>query len=655
MKYQAHIDGLRAIAVLSVILFHLDIHWFKGGFVGVDVFFVISGYLITSIIVKEVNGIDGFSFKKFYTRRARRLLPALFSVFVICLTVALFLYSSERLFEFGTELIYSVLSAANFLFWIESGYFDAEADTKLLLHMWSLSVEEQFYLFWPLLLVVMYRHFSRTTIFVIGVGGFAVSLVVNVLLTNFEVVAIKNQSEMMFYLMPFRIYEFLIGVFGVWAFDKVPNNRLFREAMFWLGAGAIALSIAQYTAGMKFPYYLALLPCVGALCIILSKGSFSGKLLLENKLLVAIGLLSYTLYLVHWPVIVFYKYFRLVELSSIDKFIAVVITLAVTLVIYFYIEQPMRKPKPIKLNAKNGVSNERFLTGCLGLALAFLVVGFAFVGTSGLSQYKNELISEDALVEGKSRRYDLINQGCSMTALDSRKCNNNRPIQVLILGDSHEADGYNIFHSMFGVNSSVNLIRFRGTNNCDVEYTEKGKLFSSVKQKGCDKRVKKLNDIGFVRSLDVVVFSSNRPFTAYEMNAWSMLKHISKVNQSVKILVLGTYFNTVVPCSEIANRFNDLDQCKDPKYLSYVGNNELDNVHNFELVEDVDFTYLDKFSALCTTQALESCPVAANDEPMFYDRSHLSLGFAQYVGTQFLDVYSEQLKAAGFPVNSVSQ
>ena len=142
MHYQPHIDGLRAVAVLSVIFFHLDINVVKGGYVGVDVFFVISGFLISSIIVRELSSTGSFNFFNFYVRRARRLLPALFTTLALSFVFAAVVFSSVQLTEFGSELIYSTFSLANFYHWWNSGYFDTAADSKLLLHMWSLSVEE---------------------------------------------------------------------------------------------------------------------------------------------------------------------------------------------------------------------------------------------------------------------------------------------------------------------------------------------------------------------------------------------------------------------------------------------------------------------------------------------------------------------------------
>lgn len=660
MKYFPHIDGLRAVAVISVVLFHLDLRNFKGGFVGVDIFFVISGFLITSIIVKEIEETGEFSFKKFYIRRARRLLPSLFTVLTACIVVALLFYSSERLYEFGVELLFSAISAVNIHFWLDSGYFSTRADSKLLLHIWSLCVEEQFYLIWPLTIVVAYKFLRREFFILFCALAFFASLVLNIVLSKVGVGLIENQSSMPFYLMPFRIYEFLVGVFAVWAYRKIVINTFTREGFFWAGAIAIVLSIICYDSSMLFPYYTALLPCIGALLVILSGGSRSGKFLLENKAMIFVGIISYTLYLVHWPVIVFFKNYLLVELGNIEKGTALVVIVLITLFIFYYVEKPLRssKNKYLVSNSKQlRIDSDRiFLLSILAVSIIILLSGYALISTSGLSGYKDELISRDVINEGKVRRYDLIRKGCSLSNFDSKVCRSKRETQVLILGNSHEPDGYNIFHRMFGRDESVNLIRFGGTNDCDLNSRWDLMIFRKTsKRKTCSERIATLMAPDFINSLDIVVYSSNRPFMPNKLKSWEILRDISRANTSVDILVLGTYFNTRRYCVEIANRFNSLEQCKHPEFVSYVGNKELEKIYNPEIVKASKFIYLDKFSALCTTGDLDSCPVSGNGEPMFYDQHHLSMGFSKFIGERFLKTYKNELKDAGFSVGTVAK
>lgn len=193
-EYRSDIDGLRSIAVLSVILYHVQLSAFEGGFVGVDVFFVISGYLITRLIVKEVSSTGGFRFGNFYLRRIRRLFPAMFLTILLSLLFAVSLFSTEHLLRFGGAAISAVFSFSNVFFWTESGYFDSAADVKPLLHTWSLSVEEQFYLIWPAILVALLYYVKRLT-FIALCALAAVSFALNYTFFDGEVTSIARQSE----------------------------------------------------------------------------------------------------------------------------------------------------------------------------------------------------------------------------------------------------------------------------------------------------------------------------------------------------------------------------------------------------------------------------------------------------------------------------
>jgi len=530
----------------------------------------------------------------------------------------------------------------------------------VLLHIWSLSVEEQFYLIWPLSIVLSFKYFSKRVVIFIAALTFGLSLVANLILVNFEVASLTNQTEMMFYLTPFRAYEFLIGALGVWAMPRLFKSKLVHELLFAIGLLAITVAVVGYSSKTPFPYYFALLPCVGALCIILAKDSKLSKLFLANKVMVSIGLISYSLYLVHWPVIVFLKYFRFADLTSLDIVIALIVSFALSTIIYFGVE------KRYRFSGSQGssdlpVPNLRFLNGCAVIASALVLLSLVSVLNTDILGDRNELITQKKMAAGKAHRYDLIRKSCRILDLSSVNCQNEASSQILIPGDSHEVDGYNIFHTMFGHDRSINLIQFGGTNHCDlVSGTSTSEISSKVKKNGCDIRVSKLNDREFAQSIDLVVFSSNRPFAPHELKAWRMLKRIETLNSNVKTLVIGTYFNTVRPCAEIVNRFKNFAACRKAELLAYAGNTELDKLSGSRLNAEVskifgtglkegrDFIYLSKFSALCDSEGFESCPTEANGEPMFYDAHHLSMGFAKFVADRFLKVYKTELEDTGF-------
>ena len=231
--YRPDIDGLRAFAILSVILYHLGFGLTRGGFIGVDIFFVISGFLITGIIKREIDCTGRFHYTHFYIRRIRRLFPALFVTVTVTLMLSIFLFSSSHLERLGGSTIHALSSLSNFYFWAEAGYFDSAAGVKPLLHTWSLSVEEQFYLLWPFLFVFVMKVGGRCLLIFTLSGMMALSLCLNDVFQDGHVNAVREASpyvaelisdgrSTIFYLLPFRLYEFIIG--GMLIF--VPNNSV---------------------------------------------------------------------------------------------------------------------------------------------------------------------------------------------------------------------------------------------------------------------------------------------------------------------------------------------------------------------------------------------------------------------------------------------
>lgn len=354
--YRPDIDGLRALAILSVLMFHLDVAGFSGGFVGVDVFFVISGFLITRLIRDEVERTGSFSFSRFYIRRARRLFPALFLTLVVCFVVGVALFSPPHLERLGGSLVHAIASISNFFFWGEAGYFDTESAVKPLLHTWSLGVEEQFYLFWPAVLVFLLAKGPRRGAPVMLVIGGVFSLYLNLLFSDGSPPLLQSISttaarwfedgrSTIFYLAPFRVFEFAIGATIVWLAQFQPNKRVSSDLLVLMGLVLIFYSIHEFDRETLFPSFSALVPCLGAALVIHSGGNadFLDKLL-ANKMVVAVGLISYSLYLVHWPLIVYWKYYTFEELSLFDKGLIVVISMAVSYLMYRFVEKPFRRP-----------------------------------------------------------------------------------------------------------------------------------------------------------------------------------------------------------------------------------------------------------------------------------------------------------------------
>ena len=334
MTYRPHVDGLRAIAVLAVVFFHAGFESFGGGFVGVDVFFVISGFLITKMIVVQEHR---FSLIRFYERRARRILPALVIVVVFCSVVAYVLFMPKEFAAFGKSVAATALLSSNMLFWSETGYFDAPPELKPLLHTWSVAVEEQFYLLYPLLLILCRRY----------LGGRWILLLLPACLLSFaaSIWMTRRTPEAAFYLAPSRAWEFLLGC--LLAVEAIPrlSNRLWREGLSLFGIALIAWSVFTFSQYMLFPGLNALVPCLGAAILIAvagDKDTVVGRILASGPL-VFIGLISYSLYLWHWPIFVFARYIVMDQLSLQTQIILLLITLPLSYFSWRYVEQPVRR------------------------------------------------------------------------------------------------------------------------------------------------------------------------------------------------------------------------------------------------------------------------------------------------------------------------
>lgn len=332
MNRLAHVDGLRAVAVLAVLLYHLGFATFSGGFVGVDVFFVISGFVITRMIVRDVQ-LRRFSFAGFYVGRMKRLIPALLVVVLASGLIAFLIMTPQHLEEFSGSAIASMLAWSNVYFWQQAGYFDTDALMKPLLHTWTLSVEWQFYAIWPLLLTLTLatgrRWFAPVVIVVAAIASLAANIVW------------QTDPTTIFYWMPFRIFEFAVGALLVWT----PNatSRPLREALFVIGLVLIAYAVFTYDAQTLFPSLNALPPVIGAALAIYAGGSTSAGKLIDNPVAAWLGRTSYSTYLVHWPLIVFWGYLFFRPLSTQEAVLLGFVSIGLGAALHYAVEMPFWK------------------------------------------------------------------------------------------------------------------------------------------------------------------------------------------------------------------------------------------------------------------------------------------------------------------------
>jgi peptidoglycan/LPS O-acetylase OafA/YrhL len=437
LPYRPDIDGLRALAVVAVVAFHASPHAMPGGFVGVDVFFVISGYLITGLIVSNLEA-GRFSFAEFYARRFRRLVPALVVVLLSTWLLGWFLLLPEELSYLGKHIVAGATFTANLVLAREAAsYFDYTAELKPLLHLWSLGVEEQFYLIWPALLVVTFRYSFRIPIIIAGL--LAASLLLNL---TYGVL----HAETAFYLLPTRFWELLLGAALIFVERATPPVRSWSVAFpdAKAGAGLVLIIASSFLINQNdiYPGWLALIPTIGALLLISAgQDAWLNNTVLSARPVVLVGLISYPLYLWHWPLL---SFARLLGTSREIRVGVVIVSILLAWITYVLVEQPIRT---IRINKQ---MRSRAVLGFCGVLAVVASIGWVTLSNDGFV----ERLPPEARALGV---YDLNKWGAEMrvgtcfiapeqgpSAFDSR-CGtvaNDSGERVLLWGDSHAAHLY---------------------------------------------------------------------------------------------------------------------------------------------------------------------------------------------------------------------
>ena len=451
MKHRQDIDGLRAVAVIPVVLYHMGLTAFGGGFVGVDVFFVISGFLITSMITEELRR-GRFSIRTFYERRIRRIFPALFTVLLVTAVLAAFILMPADFASFSGSLVATALFGSNIFFYKKAGYFGDEAHTKPLLHTWSLSVEEQYYLFFPLLLLLIHRKASgRWTPWILGLGGVSFAA---------SVWGVERYPEATFYLLPTRAWELFLG--ALLALGAVPALRAQwqRELAAVLGVVLLAVGFCTF-GGIPFPGAAALVPCLGAGLVIFAgtDGTTRVSRLLSHRTLVFVGLISYSLYLWHWPLLSLGRHLTGTPLTLAQAWGLVALSLMAATLSWRYVEQPMRqrsgtKPRPARVFALAGAVSV--------LAIALGTAGVRSGGWPG--RVSDRAVALDASRKDFNRTRSRCHGSNGNPITYATACRygpTGAPARFAVWGDSHAAEVAVALGEMAGDRgSSVRLLSY---------------------------------------------------------------------------------------------------------------------------------------------------------------------------------------------------
>ncbi|AOS95504.1 O-acetyltransferase OatA [Microbulbifer aggregans] len=429
LTYRRDIDGLRAFAVLPVLFAHAGLPGFSGGFVGVDVFFVISGFLITGILMREI-GESRFSLASFYERRARRILPALFAVVIACIGTGWFVLPPEPFKELAQSVLAAMLFVSNFWFWQSTGdYFGADAEWQPLLHTWSLSVEEQFYLGFPLLLCLLAARGRRSLLFGVGCLSFLSLL--------FSIWATKAQPLANYFFSPTRVWE--LGVGALIALGALPAARQRWQAELAAASGLLMIlaAVLLYDSATPFPGLAALLPCVGAAALIWAGGqgaTLTGRMIAWSPF-VFVGLISYSLYLWHWPVLVLFRLLHgTAELPLLLAVQAIVLSLLLAWLSWRFVEAPFRLPFPV------GMSRRNLVRTCGAMATLIVAVSLAINVNKGVpSRLPDDLFASyrDAIERAPEERRCMGRLPADgLCEFGTASGENNSP-DYLLWGDSH--------------------------------------------------------------------------------------------------------------------------------------------------------------------------------------------------------------------------
>ena len=386
IAYRSDIDGLRAVAIVPVVFYHAGIAPFSGGYVGVDVFFVISGYLITSFILGQIDR-DKFSLRNFYLRRIRRIFPALFVMMAFCAAAGWLLFTPHDYRRLGESIFATVFFSSNILFWLQSGYFAAPIEARPLLHTWSLGVEEQFYVVYPILLFLLCRFFPRRLI--------GITLGLAMLSFALNVATVEAHPNLAFFLAPSRVWELFVGaLLAMGAFDP-PRSAKWSEAAGLLGAALIGYAIFGFSKNTTFPGFAALVPTIGAAGIIWAGMGRGGTVtrLLSHPAPVLVGKISYSLYLWHFPLLAFASYVLVGGPSLKIRLTLIALSIVLAFASWFYVEQPVRRGQWIFGNVKTvfgAAAAALVLFGGFGLALHFTGGLPSRIGKPGLQIVASE-------------------------------------------------------------------------------------------------------------------------------------------------------------------------------------------------------------------------------------------------------------------------
>ena len=621
MIYRPDIDGLRAIAVAAVVLFHSEILFFdreifRGGFIGVDIFFVISGYLITGIILNELKDKNNFSFKSFLEKRARRLLPALFFLILISIPFAFYNLSQSYYNEFIDSVYSSISFLSNFYYHYNSDYFDVPYNLKPLLHTWSLSVEIQFYLFFPFLIILFWRNFFLLIILL------SLLILINILLVQFggnlSIYYPFFDKSFSFYNPPIagtfywttsRIWEFLAGALAFVFSQRYNFSKI--NSIPVVGILLVFFSFYIFSRDLNNPSFYNLIPVVGTSLILLAnqKKSFVGNFL-SNRIIVFLGLISYSTYLFHFLIFSFYEGL-LLDQNTFDTYIRIFLIILSFLLGYLtfkYIEVPFRR-KNYELY--------KFFYHFIFITV-FLILIISFFSNQIKKSLDNEILSNYPKINFNTLPLEYhVDKNASFSNTDKNlSFSNLNKKKFLIIGDSHANDFHQILISSPKIQKNREFILL----GSDIQI-----YFESLNQ---------LKELEIFKQAEYIILTSD-----YTYPEILLLDDVIKslINEKKKVMLAGhaADFRVIdMPLIDVLNNSKKIlnkNQIEKKLYqiLDKIKVNENQKIE--QIAKNNNIFYIDKLNFACN-RSEETCYATYNNSPINHDKTHITIEGAKFFG-----------------------
>lgn len=632
--YRAEIDGLRAIAVLAVIIFHIEETWLPGGFVGVDIFFVLSGYLISQQLYLQIQQ-GTFSLSAFYVRRIRRIVPAMLGVIFLTLIATQLFFRPEDAEEAARSGLWSALSLGNVYFWLfqDTSYFAQSSMELPFLHLWSLGVEEQFYLFWPLALMMLGKRVLKT-----GVAwGIIVAIFVSTLLAEWS---FSLSHSFTYYMLPTRAGELLVGALMAFFVANHPMHSTLSRcagALQGLGLCMITASLLLFDHTTIFPGIASLLPTLGVGLLLIGGHYRDTKvsLILSWPLLRFFGLISYSLYLWHWPVLAFYRYGQF-PIGGAEAFGLFIVITTLGYLSYHYIEKPFRSTSGTLLpifTRYYALPGAVLVTGCL-ISMKLDGVTFRAVDKQYLTQLE--------ILRDKTRPSYQFPYVCQQHEFDERKifspdCVLGAPREpkTLLLGDSNAAHYIGVWGSL--AQASGGTFRNIAMGSCPPLWNDRDRFTLPQRRVHCNKGVHQMLELA--SNMETVIISAD--WTFYEKLDEGFLDTFNRTltrltNKGVTVVIFGKaaiFKNFNRKCDEKALSFPFMNCSVTSQSLStdvIVINRKLAALAN----SNPFIHYIDINDLICPQG---QCHLSdENGDPLYYDNSHISMVGSWKLGEKWL-------------------